>query len=528
MSRLFSLFLVLIPTVAGAAEPDESSLVDQIDFDLPTYSVDADTGALLGYDECEELGTRSTDVEISFTLNVDPTESEGSVERLAAVWLYELGPSDGAIDCDASSCIPLDDEVTTTSSSVTIDLDPQTLLQGAGCEEDRDLFVRIELVEDLDDDDDLSLAEARVRLDVTGPEQAPRITDGFATDDTLELDLDLDDTSDDAERWYIGWGQSTATSSAEVEQLGSVATSVTAVSLDGLELPVDESIVVYVWGRDDAGNDGALSPGHEVQPLLATDYWETYGRDGASCATAGGTTPGLVLFLLVLVLLFRRVRRILPVAIVVVGVVMAAPAAADDGEVELRLGTYTPGITGDPLFAQFFGTHLRWMVSVDGGWLFANHRAVDLGVDLGLGFTSFGGSVQTEDGVVIDGASSLTLVPMRLGLRAVSGEWSRWLVIGARAGLTGAYWRFGNSVGVSVAEDGSIGRGINWGWYSALKLGIDLTGAEKESAAKLRNTWRVSKTTLFVEGAYSDVDSFGASGMDFGDLQLNAGLGFSF
>lgn len=552
---LSCLLAIFIPGFAAAAEPDASSLVSAIEYEIPKHSVDADDGVLLGVDECEDLLERTRDVIFTYRLTVDPTEKEGSQKRLTDVWLYELGPSAAEIECDSSTCIPLDDEVQTTSNSVRVALDPQSVLQGRACENSRDIFVRIDLVRDFEDEDDTTSAEARVRIDVDGPE-ATEITGAEATENFIEVQFEGD--VEDAERWLIGWGSadSVAESSGALTILGSVNDDATKASFDDVSLPVGQLIHVYVWAEDEAGNSGALSEPWLVEPLETIDYWEAYGSRDAACSTGTGTAswlPALVL----LGLFIRRRRTGAPPSpgappfpgappspgaptsssaiasartFVVVALISLAPAtaSAEDGFFDVRLGGYSPGIAATPGFSSYFGNDSRWMVGLDGGWIFANTAVADAGVEAGVSYTSFSGNAFTEEGQRFEDGSSLTVVPMRIGLRAYSGDWSGWLVASARFGLTGHYFQFGNPGGVSVASDGSVGEGVQWGWYGTGQLGVDLAGFDRTSAASMESNWSVLKTLLFVEFTYSAVDDFGTSNLDLGDARLAVGLGFVF
>ncbi len=539
---LFYFSVLLVPAVAVAAEPDSSSLVSAINYDIPKHAIDADNGAILGIEECSKLFDQSRDVRFTFRLTVDPTEKKGSRNRLAGAWLYELDPTAAEIECDSSNCMPLDEEVELDSSSVKVEIDPQTLLQGRGCEVSRDGFVRIDLIGDFEDEDDITSAEARVRIDVEGPEAA-EITGTEATENFIEVVFEND--VEDADRWLFGWGSadSVAASPGELNLLGSVNQDATKASFDEVKLPVGQLIHVYVWAEDDAGNAGELSAPRLVEPLETIDYWEAYGNDDAACSTGPGTTGWLPL--LVLLGFFARRRLRLPtsrsapgaptspsaIALLLLSVfLLAAPASAsaEDGFFDLRVGGYSPGIAQTSGFASYFGSDARWMVGLDGGWLFANTDIVYAGVEAGVSYTAFSGFAFTEDGQSFEEGSSLTVLPMRLGLRGLSAEWSGWLVLSARVGLTGHYFHFGNPGGVSVASDGTVGEGIQWGWYGSGQIAIDLAGFDRTSAAAMESTWSILKTLLFVEFTYSDVDDFGASGLDLGDANLAVGLGFVF
>ena len=517
----FAIFVLISATAspALALQPRGSNLVDDVQYvSLDAHEV-GDDGATLGLSECEKLLLSERDVELRFDTTVDPTESAGTVARLSRVWLFDAAPSAVDMDCDEDRCLALDEEISTDPSGVSISLNPQTLLQGIECDADRDLFVRLELVKDLDEADALTSADARVRIDVT-PSVVPSITSVLAADSYLNVAFAIPQ-NDDAVRWHVGWGRQETTESAQLTTVGSTPSGESFES-DAVDLPAGEQIWVYAWSEDDAGNLSALSEPEHATAERTFDYWEQNGTDHGGCASANANANWLCLALF-LGMVGRRRRWLCAAALVLLPSVAVA-----QGMAEVRIGNATPQVSRSEPFIRHFGTNLRFMVALEGGATLLERPAFGAGVEAGVGYTRFRGEALSESGVRFEDAATLTLLPIRAGVRLRSGPWSRWLALAVRAGLVGEYFRFATASGPSVSSNGQTGRGIQWGWYGGALIGVVLDGADRESSAKLAMDWSVVDTMLFVEAMYSRADDFGSSDLSLGGLQLNGGLGFAF
>ncbi len=518
MSRIVIVALLSTSLPAFAAQPLKSDLVVETVL-KSAAGTEAGPEVLVGIESCQVIEASEADVLVTFQL-----ADELGEERFVDAWLLELRAKDRAVrDCSDGDCLLLTDLADVSDDRVEVRVDPQTLLQGTNCTGDRDVFVRVELLEDVKDDDAFQAADLRIRFDLTAPE-APTILRADAADDFVEIELGS--TPDEVVRWHVVAGPSDdeEPSTESLRRLGTAGGSESTIMLDDVALEVGTPLNVYVYGEDSAGNISDLSAPALVEPLEAIDFWEEAGGEGASCSSTAGPAGLAPLFLFLVGLTFTR-RRLR--ALVVTLVTVPATVSAQTGFVEVGAGPYAPPVTRTEAFDAYFGEHGRWVVGASGGAMLLERPWFSAGLEGGIGYSRFAGHSIAGDLHFADG-STLTLFPATLGPRITTGDALGPFSLAAGGGLAATIYRFGNHGGVATAADGTIGRGTQWGWYTSLQASLSLDPLAPQSAYGLGASWGIDDTRVFATLHRSTVDDFGRGNLALGGTRAVFGLGFGF
>jgi hypothetical protein len=210
--------------------------------------------------------------------------------------------------------------------------------------------------------------------------------------------------------------------------------------------------------------------------------------------------------------------------------------------IEVRVGLYQPQVDSDPAlkgatpYASTFGTGPRLEGAMELDWQAIRIPDVgSIGPGFSLGYMSMNGTAQRVDGGYPPSAETTTLeiLPMYLvGVFRLDVLWRQAhipLVPYGKAGIGMAFWRASNTVGTSVAPNGTVGEGHTWGPQLAAGLAFNIGVLDPTSVRQLDEATGINNTYIFAE--YMAAELHGIAQKDpllVGSENFVFGLSFEF
>jgi hypothetical protein len=204
---------------------------------------------------------------------------------------------------------------------------------------------------------------------------------------------------------------------------------------------------------------------------------------------------------------------------------------------ELRFGPYRPNVddsvAGTP-YADVFGDSNRFIFAGEFDWQALRiPKFGSLGPGFGFGFTQASGAGLTMTGERSGQESTLAILPLYtvavLRVDLLAREASIPLVPYAKAGLGAALWWSKDGDGTARDDEGTLGRGISYGYHYALGLMLELDFFEPSAARNMDAQSGVNHAYAFFEWYVSDLDGFGSGNqMQVGTSTWCLGLAVEF
>jgi hypothetical protein len=186
--------------------------------------------------------------------------------------------------------------------------------------------------------------------------------------------------------------------------------------------------------------------------------------------------------------------------------------------IEVRVGLYQPQVDSDPAlkgatpYGSTFGTGYRLEGAMEIDWQALRIPDVgSLGPGFSLGYMNMNGTAQRIDGGYPPSAETTTLEILPMYLVAVFRLDVLWrqahipIVPFAKAGLGMALWRASNTVGTSVAPNGTVGEGHTWGPELAGGLAFNIGVLDPSSVRQLDEATGINNTYIFAEYMASEL-----------------------
>lgn len=533
---------------AFGLSPETSSLVSTTTVLAPrALSIDGTT-AFYGIEHCQQAYADDAKIETTFTTLVDPTETSGTQERLAGVYSFAVPRDSGtAVTCPSEKCTEVDSgDYSTTTTTVVASIPFRELVgvtSAEACEGfDSEFFTRINLREVDVNDTTVVPTDSRIIVDTVRP-AAPSSFTFEVTENKITANWELP-ADDDVVRYGIFYSTEPFTGGV----LGDSSLSSAFVAGEDrtsgdftVSLPGSSTVYVAMVTVDETGNESLMSEVQTASVVETSDFWELYkgagGAEEGGCATGGGMAAWLLLG--AAGMYGRRRRRVSLAGAAAVGtLLLASPASAESpvsGSLDLKMGAYYPAIDdefgGDGPYAQAFGSESRFYTEFELGFYFWQGFG-KLGTSYHLGFSSATGNAVTVDGSESADETSFSVIPNRLSLMyrfdVLKEEFNVPLALVGKAGLDYVLWYSEGGDGETSVVDGDSASGGKWGYHGAVSLQFLLDVVDPASAATFDMNWGINNSYLFAEYMMSNVDGFGAEGLDLSDNMWMFGLSLEF
>ncbi len=189
--------------------------------------------------------------------------------------------------------------------------------------------------------------------------------------------------------------------------------------------------------------------------------------------------------------------------------------------IEVRVGLYQPQVDSDPAlhgspYANTFGTGVHFEGAMEFDWQAIRIPGIGtLGPGISVGYTNMSGNAPRLDGGYPPSAESTTLeiLPMyAVGVFRLDTLWRQAhipLVPYAKAGLGMAFWRASNTVGTSIAPNGTIGEGHTLGEQFSAGLAFNIGVLDPNSVRQLDEATGINNTYIFAEYSVSALNGIG-------------------
>lgn len=204
---------------------------------------------------------------------------------------------------------------------------------------------------------------------------------------------------------------------------------------------------------------------------------------------------------------------------------------------EIRFGRYVPDVDsefeGEGPYEQVFGKKARYQVGLEYDWQLLRIPYVgSFGPGVGLGYTSSKATALLNGTETRSGQrTTLQILPMYVVgvLRGdfIAHETPIPLAAYLKVGLGYAFWQSSGESKVERAEDGTVGRGAEYGYHLALGGMLLLNTLDRRGAADMDNATGVNHAYVFLEWTRNDLNSFG-NGMQVGTSTWTTGLTLEF
>ena len=202
---------------------------------------------------------------------------------------------------------------------------------------------------------------------------------------------------------------------------------------------------------------------------------------------------------------------------------------------EVRFGPYTPNVDdefggGATPYEDTFGDDTRWMIGLEVDWqaIRIDHFG-SFGPGVGWGYTTASADAPlSSSGDRSEQETSLSIMPMYavgvLRVDVLTHDLHIPLVPYAKAGLGFAMWWSGDADESGRDDQGTIGRGLSYGFQWALGIMLHLDPLDRGSARTMDLETGVNNSYLFIEWYNSMLDGFGGDVLQVGTSTWIAGL----
>lgn len=548
-AALVGLCVTGVGSSGWALSPETSSLVSTTSMLAPrALSIDGTT-AFYGIEHCQSAYNDDALIETTFTTSVDPTATSGTQERLAGVYYFAVPRDSGtAVTCPSEKCTEVDDgDYTTTTTTVVASIPFRELVgvtSAEACEGfDSEFFTRINLREADVEDTTVVATDGRIIVDTVRP--APPTSFTFeVTENKITANWELP-ADDDVLRYGIFYSTEPFTGGV----LGDSSLNSAFVAGEDrtsgdftVSLPASSTVYVAMVTVDETGNESLMSEVQTASVVETSDFWELYkgagGAEAGGCNAGGGMAAWMLLGAAGLFGRRRRRVRVSAGAAAVGLLLVASPAWAESpvsGSLDLKMGGYYPAIDdefgGKGPYAQAFGSDSRFYTEFELGFYFWQGFG-KLGTSYHLGFSSATGNALAADGTESADETSFSVIPNRLSLMyrfdVLKEEFNVPLALVGKAGLDYVLWYSEGGDGETSVVDGESASGGKWGYHGALSLQFLLDVVDPASAATFDMNWGINNSYFFAEYMMTNVDGFGAEGLNLSDNMWMFGLSLEF